>query len=258
MAEAFFVVHGDQVLPSALTRGPWSPDHQHGGPPAALLGRTLARAVGDDFHVVRVTVEFVRPVALVASSIEAGAPEGGRRVRRASARLVQAGREVARATAVAVRRAHVPLPDLPMDRAEAPRPPETCAPFEFPFFRDAVGYHTAVEVRFARGEFGKGPTHAWIRLRVPLVEGEVPTALERTLVAADSGNGVSPVVDPARYAFVNPDLTVHVDREAVGEWIGLDAETTLRESGVGLARTRLWDARGTFGSGVQSLVLNER
>ena len=40
MAEALFTrTESGALLPSALTRGPWTPDSQHGGPPAALLAR---------------------------------------------------------------------------------------------------------------------------------------------------------------------------------------------------------------------------
>ena len=37
MADALFEPDGDRFVPGVLTRGPWSPGAQHGGPPAALL-----------------------------------------------------------------------------------------------------------------------------------------------------------------------------------------------------------------------------
>ena len=39
MPGAFYEQDGDLLVPSELTRGPWDPDAQHAGPPAALLGR---------------------------------------------------------------------------------------------------------------------------------------------------------------------------------------------------------------------------
>jgi hypothetical protein len=42
----FFVSEGDSFVPSASARGPWSPRHQHGGPPALLLELPLMS--GDD------------------------------------------------------------------------------------------------------------------------------------------------------------------------------------------------------------------
>jgi hypothetical protein len=35
--------HGDRVVPSELTRGPWDPSSQHAGPASALLARALER-----------------------------------------------------------------------------------------------------------------------------------------------------------------------------------------------------------------------
>ena len=42
-----------------------------------------------------------------------------------------------------------------------------------------------------------GPATVWMRMRDPLVAGEEPTPLQRVLVAADSGNGVSATLDLA-------------------------------------------------------------
>src|SRR5207244_4825488 len=88
------------------------------------------------------------------------------------------------------------------DLEPAPPPPEASAPFEFPFFVDPVGYHSAVEVRIARGTWGQGPVAAWMRLRVPLVAGEVPSPLPRLLVAAGSASGPAVVLAHPRYPFV--------------------------------------------------------
>ena len=74
-------------------------------------------------------------------------------------------------------------------------------------------------------------------MRVPLVAGETPTALQRTLVAADSGNGVSAALDWRSFVFINCDLSVHLARPAEGEWIGLDAVTVPLPSGIGLTDT---------------------
>ena len=65
-----------------------------------------------------------------------------------------------------------------------------------------------------------GPAVVWMRMRHPLVEGEEPTPLQRVLVAADSGNGVSAALDYRRYLFINTDLTVHLHRRA-GDRVGL-------------------------------------
>lgn len=233
-------------------RGPWSRDHQHAGPPSALLARDLAAALPDGLEVARVTVELLRPIPLGVGRVLAEPPAGGRRVQRIRGRLMVDDRAVAEASLVAVRRAEIAAP-----AQETPRlpPPEGGEPFVFPFFDTPVGYHTAVELRRVAGVFGEGPTAFWLRMRIPLLPGEAPSPLTRALVAADSGNGVSPVLDWRTRTFINPELTVHLFRPPEGEWIGLDARTHATPTGVGLAETRLCDGRGTFGRGAQALLL---
>jgi hypothetical protein len=95
-------------------------------------------------------------------------------------------------------------------------------------------------------------------MRYPLVDGEPIDPLSRVLIAADSGNGVSQVLDPRRYVFVNPELTVHLHRYPVGEWVCLDANSTIDSDGIGLADTALFDVTGQIGRGTQSLYVAAR
>jgi len=143
-----------------------------------------------------------------------------------------------------------PTPQLP--------PPDTIAPhqFEFPF---EVGYHTALETRFVRGGFLEpGSATCWTWLTVPVVEGVPLSPLSRVLAAADSGNGISNVLDFDKYLFVNPDLTVVLHRYPDGEWVALDSRTTLGGAGIGVADTNLHDERGPIGHGLQSLFIAPR
>ena len=83
-----------------------------------------------------------------------------------------------------------------------------------------------MEWRSVEGGFLEpGPATVWMRMRQPLVAGEEPTPLQRTLVAADVGNGISAVLDWRRYVFINVDLTVHLERMPEGEWVCVDAVT---------------------------------
>jgi hypothetical protein len=95
-------------------------------------------------------------------------------------------------------------------------------------------------------------------MRFALVAGETPSALERVAVAADSGNGISSVLDFRRFVFVNSDLTINLLRRAHGEWICIDAQTLLGPQGNGLAETRIFDASGLAGRSTQSLPIRER
>ncbi len=262
LPEAFFRSEGgDRFVPTEATRGPWAPEHQHGGPPAALMARALeglAAGLGGS-RLVRLTVEFFRPVPIAPLSVSTEVVRGGRRVQSLTATLAEGEREVARAYGLAVRRAELDLPGGPAGRPsielDPPPGPEVSEPFEFPFFLWTMGYHRAMECRLARGAFGTGRATIWFRMRLGLVAGERPSGLQRAVAAADSGNGVSLLLSKDRWVFPNPDLTIYLFREPAGEWVGLDSVTIPDAGGAGLAETALYDEAGSCGRSLQSLFI---
>ena len=103
-----------------------------------------------------------------------------------------------------------------------------------------------------------GPATFWMRMRYPLLAGEEPSSLQRALIAADVGNGISAVLDWRRYLFINVDLTVHLERLPEGEWVCIDAVTLSQPNGIGTAESVLWDRRGRIGRATQTLLIAER
>jgi hypothetical protein len=258
--DAFFVPDGDdRFVATEHGRGPWSREHQHAGPPSALLARAIERAVAADAFIVnRLTIELFAPVPIGHLEVTTSTLRAGRTVRRLEATLAAGGRPLARATGLATRIQAVDFPPVKPEPGDPPPPPESGEPFQFPVFHGTIGYQTAVDTRRVRGGFGENPTVVWIRDRVPLVLGELPSPLQRVMIAADSGNGVAVVLDPARYTFINADLTVYLHRPPVGEWVCLDAVTLPEHSGLGVSRSRLWDRDGPLGWALQSLVVEAR
>jgi hypothetical protein len=239
---------------TASTAGPWDPGSQHAGPPSALLGRVLEGVLAGP--LARVTIEILRPVPVAELTVTAEMLRPGRSVRLAQGTLADGDGPVMLARGWTIRRTDVELPASVRAAPEPAAPPAEGT--EEPFFEVAheVGYHTAMEMRFLHGSFREpGPASAWLRARVPMVDGEALTPLERVLLAADTGNGVSAWFDPRAWLFINTDLTVHLHRYPGGEWVHLDAHTTLEPDGVGLASTVLGDESGPFGRGLQSLLV---
>jgi hypothetical protein len=212
--------------------------------------------------VARFTCEILRAIPVGEVRVQARVARPGRSVELLEAAMTAAGREVARASAWRVLRTAGPAvePRLP---APPPLPGAQDDPPSgggWPAMGDWVdGYLSAVEWRAARGSLrGPGPAAVWARLRHPLVPGEEPGPLERVLATADSGNGVSWELDLGRWHFINPELTVHLHREAAGEWICLDAQTAIGPGGAGLATSVLSDLSGPVGVGAQSLLVSPR
>ena len=247
---------------SELTRGPWHPDHQHAGPPIALAARQIERAAAalGLSHVARLTANLLRPIPIAELTVAVQTDYAGRNVAHFSAALSAGGKEVARFTALAQREADLALPDgLPgHPLPQAPRPPESSPPAKFPFGATFTGYPDLVECRVADGAFFRGPSAIWFRLRRPLIEGEAPSPIERVAVAADSGNGISAILDFERYLFVNSDLTVNLLRRPQGEWICIEARTLLGPASGGIAEARIYDSAGLVGRSTQSLAVRRR
>lgn len=287
--EAFYVEDGpgpdgaDRFVSTEHTTSPWGRGVQHGGPPAALLGRALERLpAASDRVVARVTMDLWGPVPVGPVAVSARVERPGRSVELVSADLVAGDRLVARASAwrfpgtaatggtaptdkvadkVADRVADrvtdgaaqprtppVDVPRGPEHGHEQPRPPSWCG-----------GYLDAVEWRWLRGAvLEPGPATVWMRPRVPLVRGEQMSPLQRLLTCADSASGASAALDPSRWAFMNTELSVHVVRPVVGAWVCVDAETTLAGTATGLAAARLLDPEGLVGRSAQALLVSRR
>jgi hypothetical protein len=260
--EPVFRRDGDAFVPTEHSRGPWDPGSQHGGAPAALLAEAV-REPG--MHVGRLTYDFVGPVPVGRPlRIETRLVRPGGRLQLIEADLLAGdGAPVVRLRAMRLRRGEIA--GLP-GRADAEAVPGGAGPeaaerSDFPLEPpDAVGFHrTAMEIRFAAGtSYGRGPGVTWFRFARPLVGTDAPSPLALAVAAADFGNGISRVLDFDRHLFVNTDLTVHLRREPVGEWVMLDSRTNVEPTGVGLAASTLYDQTGTIGLSAQSLYVDER
>jgi Thioesterase-like superfamily len=254
---AFYVqVDEDRFESTEHTRGPWDAGSQHAGPPAALLGRAVEAVVEararPDMRVARLTFDIARPLPIEPLTVTASVVREGR-----SVMVIEAAVEpFMSCRALLIRTSEKAAPDIgtpvPFRLEGAESKPFFPVPYE-------TGYHAAMEVRFVAGSFlDHGPATAWMRMRMPLVDGEQPSPLARVLTAADSGNGLSNVLDFDEYLFVNPDLTVHLVRYPVGEWVCLRAVTSIDGSGIGVADTALYDEEGQIGRSVQSLFVDAR
>jgi hypothetical protein len=158
-----------------------------------------------------------------------------------------------------LRRAELELPAAAIVADPAPPPPQEASAGGFFPTGQEHGYHTGMEARFIEGGFREpGPARVWLRMRHPLVAGEQPTPLQRTLIAADIGNGISSSLPFKRWVFINVDLTVQLERLPAGEWICVDAVTRPHPNAIGSSDSVLYDTGGRIGRALQTLIFSER
>jgi hypothetical protein len=247
---------------TALTRGPWNPDHQHAGPPAALMSRAIDQASGIVAgQTARLSFDILAPVPIGPMHVTTNVLRAGRRIEQIEATLTgeRADRPLMRATAWRMRTGETPAVATP----EPPPPPldasiSTGLP-GWPGGEEVVAYRDALEWRWIEGAFTTpGPATVWSRLKVPLIAGEEVTPLERLLVMADAASGVSSILDWSTWLFVNVDLGVHLERPPHGEWMAMDAKTRIGDAGAGLCTSVLSDGLGRVGVSTQSLLVEPR
>lgn len=262
--DALFHTQSRTFHPTEFARGPWSPDALHGGAVAALVAHAVERHEADPaFFVARTTVEFERVVPMADLEVAVETIRPGRRVQALDTAVSVAGTVVARARSVRIRR-RAADDLLAVDAVTLPNPepagPETAR--ESTWRRDPTETWTALlhatEVRNVRGEFGvPGPASAWFRLTVPIVAGTELSPLERVYAVADFGSGVGSPVNFAEWLYINPELTVHLTREARGEWVLIDSGSLADSTGVALSETGISDTSGRIGRATASVLLDE-
>ena len=254
----------DGFRATALTIGPWDPGFQHAGPPAALLLRSAELASGiPDGQTVRMGFDIFGPVPVGPVRVSTSVVRPGRRIELIEA-VLDAGddRPLMRLSAWRIRSAddglsaQGPAPDL---AHPAPASVEDSRPEMAAFFTRDVAYHRALDWRFAAGSFNApGPAAAWTRPECELVAGEPMTPLQHLLVMTDAASGISAVLDWTTSTFANVDLTVSLTRPPRGEWLGVDARTTLGGSGAAQCFAVLYDVDGAIGRSAQSLFVSSR
>lgn len=262
MALPFFAPDGalddgsERFTTTASAAGPWAPGAQHGGPPAGLLTRAIERLPEAAERVVgRFTMELLGPVPVAPLLSSARVLRRGRSVLMAESVLHDpaAGRDVASARAWLFPRGTGPAEVGP----PPPHGPEDGVVKASPGTWHP-GYVEAVEWRWIDGSVDTlGPGTAWMRAP-ELVDGEATSPLVRMMTCVDSASGVSAALDVTQWGFQNTELTVHVLREPVGEWVCVDAETTLGPGSVGVATSTVHDRLGPVARTAQALLVVRR
>lgn len=240
----FFTVAGDELIPAPHARGPWAPDMMHG----RLLGGIMARAIerehaAEELHVARLTVDLFRRAGVVPLRVVTRRVRDGGRVCVVDATVATEDGEVARASAVLLRRGERPPGEIyTTPDWDAPEPDGLGEPL------GGVPFHlwlASPDGREGTWETAKR-RRAWVREAHELVAGESVSPFVRVALAADLASPLT-LFSTTGLRYINADYTLTLGRLPVSEAIGFESGGQLSEDGVAVAHCTLYDSAGPIG-----------
>ncbi|HEY8548287.1 MAG TPA: acyl-CoA thioesterase domain-containing protein [Acidimicrobiales bacterium] len=257
MPEPFFTATDGGLLPHPDARSPWSPDMLHGRLLAGLAAWAVERDHHDpDLQPVRLTVDLYKSPTMEATTVATTLVRDGRRVRVVDAHLQVGGVEVARASTLFLRRADAAqLPAVD----DAPRTPpwDTPPPDALPALPMPSG-SVPFEVRAPEGSGFGAPSdvtrRVWMRENRPLVGGTDLSPFVRAALLADFASPLANMGTEG-LSYINADLTLHLSRLPVGEWLGISTDDRVAADGVSVAQCPIHDTEGPVGWSSVSAVL---
>jgi hypothetical protein len=250
-------VDAETFVATSWTTSPWDARLQHGGPPTALVAHVLCETFPrDDMRIARVASEFLGPIPIAEMRVRTRVLRPGKRIELLEGTLEVGGRDVVstRVWRIAVQpEGSVPPGATPPDPVP-PVPARTAEPVWF----DRFPYGRAIEWRYLHGGLTPGPAAVWTRPRFPLIAGSPPRPSDAALIVADSANGISGELPMGEWLFVPPSLSIALQRYPRGEWVLLDARTSIGGDGLGITMFKLADQDGWIGAGTQALLVERR
>jgi len=253
---AFFTTKDNHwYSPTEHTRGPWDIHACHAGPPTGLLARAVERLVPEK-RLIRLTIDLLRPIPFAGFRIEAAITRSGRSTAASQASLISADDKTI-ASASGLHMLEQEASDFPTHSIQTINPTDAHdGPFPINTLHDQPAFNgEGVQIRYPGGQnSAPGPTTLWMKT-VPLLESETPSAFQRICPLADCGNAFGRNAEPDEVSFVNPDLTIVLHRDPIGEWLGSQSVGYWEPTGQGLADALLFDQHGAVGRAMQTVLL---
>ncbi|GGV22715.1 thioesterase [Streptomyces longisporoflavus] len=241
--------------PTLHAGGAWDTDEMHFSPLGGLIVHAIDRYLADrpDNGLVmsRISFDILGRLALDECEIRVETIRPGRTIELVEAVVLMADRPVVRARAWLL--TSVDTGPVAGGGADRLTPPDALAPWHMASVWPG-GYIASVDVRpLAPPQPGR--TTAWVSTSLDLVAGQTASPLASFVALVDTANGIAVRQSPTEWMFPNVDLTVHLHRQPVGRWTGLDTTVTFGPTGQGITSTVLHDVNGPVGHAQQMLTV---
>lgn len=247
--------------PTRYAIGPWDPRLLHGGATGGLVAHALEAAdPAPALQFARLSIDLLRPVPLAPLTAHVAVVRSGTRLCVLDITLRHEDRIVVKAQALKLMPNDVTVPDHARPERPLPADPDTLP------VTDLMGralpdadqrrpsMHHCIEAKRVLGFALRGEGTAWLRCAVPVVHGTELSPFVRVAALADFGNGLGQLHVDNQTGCINADISLHLLRLPVSEWICLEARAELFDHGLGAVHTGLFDPSGYIGRVTQTLI----
>lgn len=248
----FFEERDGAFIPTSIAGSPWGAGQLNGVAVGALLAHTMLQAhPPQDMNIARFTLDILGRAPMAPATASWRVLRQGRRQAVLEGRLAVDGVDVARASALFVRRADEGAPAT-VFAPPSPLPEEA---------QDAalmMPLKTGLESRILqRGAAGTDQPQGrvWVRPITSAVAGAPIDPVVAAVIASDFGGGASSGIDRTAWTSPNIDIAAHFVRPPRDAWILVEAQTLLPGNGSALVETQLSDRFGLFGQAHQILAV---
>lgn len=252
---AYFDAEGNQFKPRPYARSPWTAAGINGRLLSGLIAHAMEKAHHDPvFQFTRLTTDLFRMAPMEPVEVHTTLIRSGGRIRVLDGVAKVGGVEVARASAVMLRRGTQPEGEVwSAPPWKVPNPEDG-----LPQIGNRLGYDPIRQTRLIHDPAARlVQKRLWMRDAGELVAGEPLTPFLRVAMLADLTNpfvnaGTKPL------GFINADITLYVHRDQVGEWTGLEATDHQSADGVAVGMSALYDMAGPLGHSIVCAVADSR
>ncbi|MFB9164772.1 MULTISPECIES: thioesterase family protein [Arthrobacter] len=246
---------GDRYESTVHAQGAWNPHEQHMAPVAGLMVQALEQFQHrDDMRLARINFDILGLIPAGEFSLKTTLLRPGKTIELLQTELLAQGRPAVRATAWRLQKNDTTAIEFYED--------EPLGSLEDSVPWDGMGRWPGGFIQTLEGrslpEHRAGHGRAWLHSPYTMLDGgEHASALVRLIGLVDSANGVAARMEPepGGWMYPNVDLSIHLYRDPVGEWLGLATHVTIGSDGIGLTSSVLHDVNGPFGRSEQILTV---
>jgi acyl-Coa thioesterase superfamily protein/acyl-CoA thioesterase superfamily protein len=254
---AFFHVSEYGFEPLPLASSTWSSRNMNGPAVCAILARALENDYGiERFVPSRFTVDLFSPARFETLTVATSEVRAGNRIRVADATAIQAGKAVARASAVFLKTSGQPPGDRwTRDTEPVPPTPELVAATVEVSAKKLWHSDNQEQWSSISSEHQNAARkRVWSR-PIGTVLGERPSQFVRAAIASEMTNMMTNWGTEG-LGFINADLTLGLARLPIGEEIGVEADNHVAVDGIAVGTATLFDRHGVFGTGMVTAIGN--